>query len=156
MQRIHANNDGYSRPSKGLLKSHLGGSVTLCRWNKHPLTPGQIQPCLWLPTKCWSSANLFSGPTTLRMHDNTISSCICFAAISTQRNGTVYSSFAAGVRRVDECWSLDFISLTQQTHNEYFWYITYVTIYKGQLSLAIPSWVDSNNTRQRAVLFCSW
>jgi len=32
----------------------------------------------------------------------------------------------------------------------------YVTSHPGQLSLAIPSWVDAMSTSQRAVVPCGW
>ena len=31
-----------------------------------------------------------------------------------------------------------------------------LTNHPGQLSLAIPSWVDAMSTGQRAVVFCDW
>jgi len=30
------------------------------------------------------------------------------------------------------------------------------TSHPGQLSLAIPNWVDAMSTSQKAVMFCSW
>jgi len=35
-------------------------------------------------------------------------------------------------------------------------YHSYVTNHPGQLSLAIPSWVDAISTNQRAVTLCGW
>jgi len=32
----------------------------------------------------------------------------------------------------------------------------YITSHSGQLSLAIPGWVDAMSTSQRAVMLCSW
>ena len=32
----------------------------------------------------------------------------------------------------------------------------YITSHPGQLSLAIPAWVDAMSTNQRAVMLCCW
>jgi len=32
----------------------------------------------------------------------------------------------------------------------------YITSHPGQLSLAIPPWVDTMSTSQRAVILCGW